>query len=62
MIVKLRACPFCGSKAVFIDEYFEEPAKIQCTECCAEMCDESGDSTKENLIEQWNRRDGEGYE
>lgn len=59
---KLKPCPFCGSDAVFIDEYFEETMSIQCTECYAGMRDESGDITKESIIEQWNRRDGEGYE
>ena len=62
METELKPCPFCGGKAEFIDEYFEEPMSIKCTECYAEMCDESSDITKENLIEQWNRRDGEEYE
>ena len=53
---KLKPCPFCGSDAVFIDEYFEEPMRIQCTECCAEMRAEFDECTGEGLIEQWNRR------
>ena len=62
MEFKLKPCPFCGGNAVFIEEYFEEPMRIQCTECYAEMCDEDSDCTAESLIDQWNRRDGKEHE
>lgn len=52
---KLKPCPFCGSNAVFIDEYFEEPMSIKCTECYADMVD-GLDKGKEALVELWNTR------
>lgn len=59
---KLKPCPFCGGNAVFVEEYFEEPISIQCTECCAEMRYDCDECTAESLIDQWNRRDGKEHE
>lgn len=54
--VKLRACPFCGGKAEFIDEDFEGPMIIRCIECAATIPVAWGES-KETIIEQWNTRE-----
>lgn len=65
---KLRVCPFCGGKVEFVDEaddWYSKYAvddewvnismRVQCIKCGANI--QSYDDAKEDIIEQWNRRE-----
>ncbi len=54
---KLKPCPFCGGKAeMLIDEYSVSRKEylVACTECDGMV--ERWRETKEEAVEQWNRR------
>lgn len=50
---KLRNCPFCGSKAILVED--KEQYKIFCTKCDAQYgwCE-----YKDDALHGWNRREG----
>lgn len=68
MEIKLKVCPFCGSKAELIDEsddWYSKYAtdyewaslliKVQCPNCGANIQADDNDA-KEDVINQWNTR------
>lgn len=66
---KLRVCPFCGSHVELVDEsddwyskysldndWVNLPIRVQCFTCGANI--QAGeDDAKEDVINQWNKRD-----
>lgn len=74
METELKPCPFCGGKAEFIDESDDWYSKyavddewasllimVRCVKCGANIQADDNDA-KEDVIDQWNTREGEGYE
>ena len=50
---ELQPCPFCGSKAILVED--KEQYKIYCTKC---DCQYGWCEHKEDAIRGWNRRKG----
>lgn len=51
---ELQPCPFCGSKAILVED--KEQYKIYCTKC---ECQYGWCEHKDDAIRGWNRRKGE---
>ena len=49
---KLKPCPFCGTKTIYV---YQKPIMAVCSRCKVEMVR----SNKKRLIESWNRRVGD---
>ena len=57
--IKLKPCPFCGSKKVAIDDISTEDENyfmIQCEKCFAAACFGDESETQEGAARAWNRR------
>ena len=53
MSVKLKPCPFCGSKYVEIIKPFNKEYQVQCGDCYATSCVET---TPKKAVKAWNMR------
>lgn len=54
---ELEPCPFCGAKAVLVNDFDSngnEVKAVECTECFAQMAGD--DLIEENAIRYWNKR------
>lgn len=65
-MIKLKPCPFCGSKAKVIHDPYGTPSGVHC-KCGAlvkflfmpKVVRETFGETQDKIVEKWNRRAGE---
>ena len=56
-MIKLKPCPFCGSKAITLTSVYSDLHQVGCSNLSCKVLPQTWDyDTLEEAIEAWNRR------